>query len=207
LNQELGKRRNSFFQKIEESTDKLIFTDIDLKNAGEAAPESSSFFAHHADNHSIDDLLLNALYAHNRGLFDDAIKFYTKIFDLNPEKKTSALIYKHRGMAYFAQSKYSEAISDFQESFRADSSSYKSLYYQGIVNSVLQNYGEAVANFNASLSLYPYQSYCLYRKAQALFHLEDFTESLAACEHALQITPDFKEAMKLKEMLLNKLKM
>ncbi|MDR1900413.1 MAG: RelA/SpoT domain-containing protein, partial [Treponema sp.] len=76
LNGELGKRRDSFFQKIEEAADAFLFDE------GETEKRSSPEIAPFAPSDSIDDLLLNALYAHNKNRFDEAIGFYSRILEM-----------------------------------------------------------------------------------------------------------------------------
>ena len=201
LNGELGKRRDSFFRKIEESTDAVLFLDDkeDIYPLEEPPSPSST-------NVSIDDLLLNALYAHNKNQFSDAIAIYTRILEMKPENIISSIIYKHRGMAYFARSHYEEAIADFSESLKLDPASYKVAYYQGIIYSVLRLYSEAIDAFNVSLEINPFQPYCLYRRGQVYYHLEDYPQALGDCEAALALE-SFDAARKFKSLLLSKLKM
>ena len=209
LNGELGKRRDSFFRKIEESTDAMLFSreisgdiskDIPLQSEGrgETLPVSHGV--------SIDDLLLGALSAHNRNQFEEAIAIYTRILDTKPEEEISSLIYKHRGMAFFARSHYEEAIADFSESLKLDPKSYKSAYYEGVVCSVLRRYLQAAEAFNRSLEINPYQPYCLFRRGQVYFHLEDYPQALGDCEAALALE-SFDAALKFKDLVLSKLQM
>jgi len=201
LNSELGKRRDSFFRKIEEYTDDILFLD---EKDEEFLPEPS--FVPSSTNVSIDDLLLNALYAHNKNKFTDAIAIYTRILEMKPDDNISSLIYKHRGMAYFARSHYNDAISDFTESLKLEPSSYKAAYYQGVIYSVLRQYSQAVDAFNLSLEINPYQPYCLYRRGQAYYHLEDYPQALGDCEAAL-VLESFEAAHKFRDLLRQKLKM
>ncbi|MDR1655493.1 MAG: (p)ppGpp synthetase, partial [Treponema sp.] len=126
LNGELGKRREAFFRKIEEATDGILFQGEEAEDAGffQAGGAGDSAFPLESTS-TIDDLLLNALYAHNRGKFSEAIAFYSRILELDPDESIASLIYKHRGMACFAQSRYQEAIDDFSASIKLDGSSYK----------------------------------------------------------------------------------
>jgi putative GTP pyrophosphokinase len=164
LNGQLGKRRESFFQKIEESTDALLFADGPVKKADDA--EAVIPIAQPASS-SIDDLLLNALYAHNKNRFDDAVSLYSRILELKPDKAICSLIYKHRGMANFACSRYQDAIDDFSHALELDAQSYKVAYYRGVVRSVLKQYAEAIDDFTKALDINPYQAFCLFRRGQA----------------------------------------
>jgi putative GTP pyrophosphokinase len=201
LNGELGKRRETFFQKIEESTDALIFSP-ENSTPKERPPQDPLM-----SSGSIDDLLLNALYAHNKNQIDEAISFYSRILELGPDDTVRSLIYKHRGMANFAQSKYQDAIDDFTQALELDGGSYKAAYYRGVVHSVLKQYSAAVDDFTLSLKINPYQSFCLFRRSQAYYHIEDYPQALGDCEASLALDPDSGAVCKLRQMLLEKLKM
>ena len=205
LNGELGKRRDSFFKKIEDSTDAILLSAEgafqEVKPEAETSPVAEAPF-----NVSIDELLLNALYAHNKNQFDKAITVYTRILAMSPDDAVCSLIYKHRGMAYFARSHYEKAIADFSESLRLDPKSYKSAYYEGVVCSVLRQHSRAVDAFTRSLEINPYQPYCLFRRGQAYFHMEDYPQALGDCEAALALE-SFEACRKFRDLVLNKLKM
>ena len=216
LNNELTKRRNSFFRKIEESTDDILFQADKSEDIPSASPtlsggELADFQSYWASSEvpgavSIDDLLVEALSAHNENQFPQAIAIYTKILDMNPDDSVRSLILKHRGMAYFARSNYAKAIKDFSESLKLDPESYKAAYYQGVACSVLQRYSQAVDAYSKSLEIHPYQPYCLFRRGQAYFHLEDYPQALGDCEAALTLE-SFEAARKFRELVLAKLKM
>jgi len=200
LNGELGKRRDSFFRKIEESTDAFLFSEEKHKSSETIwAPSDPG-------NVSIDELLVEALTAHNKNQFSEAIAIYTRILDMKPNDMVCSIIYKHRGMAYFARSHYDEAIADFSESLVLEPKSYKAAYYMGVVCSVLQRYPQAVDAFNQALAINPYQPYCLFRRGQAYFHLEDYPQALADCEAALALE-SFDAVQKFRCLVLDKLKM
>ena len=203
LNSELGKRRDSFYRKIEEATDGLLFSGE--RDGEKDVQEGKAPFVD--EQATVDDLLLNALYAHNKNRFNEAIAFYTRILELKTEPDVCTMIYKHRGMAYFAQSRYAEAIADFGKSLENDKKSYKSAYYRGVVKSVLKQYQEAIDDFSLSLAINPYQPFTLYRRGQAYYHLEDYPAALADCEASLLLEPDSASAKKFRSLLLDKLKM
>jgi putative GTP pyrophosphokinase len=215
LNKQLEERRDTFYKKVEDSTEKILddkaptdeaaaVDDILVKNA-EAAVAAPNDKVSVKDN--VDDLLLNGLYAHNKGNFAQAIQYYTRILELHPTQVIMSMIYKHRGMAYFACSNYKAALTDFSRGLEIDPTAYRIGYYRGVVNSVLGRYSDALDDFNQSLSVNPYQHYCLYRRAQAYYHLEDYPAALADCEAAITLSTDFPAAQKLRAMLLEKLKM
>jgi putative GTP pyrophosphokinase len=197
---ELDKRHESFFKKVEEFTDNTIFQE----DVGKTEP---FILPAPVFSRSIDDLLLNALYAHNKGQLDKAISFYSEILNLDPPEKTASIICKHRGMAYFAQSRYEEAANDFTASLDLDSSSYKSAYYRAVVRQVEKKYTDAAADFSLALSINPYQPWALYRRAQVSYHIGDYPAALSDCDAAIALDTDFGAALKFKSILLSKLKM
>jgi putative GTP pyrophosphokinase len=205
---ELDKRRESFYNKIEEATDNLLFSDeLEKRYEAPSGYNDTGFDYSSTNNISIDDLLVNALSAHNQNLFNDAINQYTKILELKPDNTICSIIYKHRGMANFACSQYKEAIDDFSNSLKLDEKSYKAAYYRGVVYSVLKQYSPAIDDYTLSLTINPYQSFCLFRRGQAYYHIGDFPQALSDCENSLALEPENKSAIKFKDLLLDKLKM
>jgi putative GTP pyrophosphokinase len=200
---ELEKRRDSFFTKIEESTDDFLSIQEQSRRSGGGTIGAEQ----NADKLSIDDLLVNALSFHNENNFNEAINQYTKILKLNTTDEISSIIYKHRAMAYFACSQYDEAIKDFDRSLELDSKSYKSAYYRGVVRSVLKQYAQAIDDYTLSLSFNPYQPFCLFRRGQAYYHIGDLPQALSDCENSLALDPANKAAAKFKALLLEKLRM
>jgi len=203
---EMSKRRESFYQKIEESTDDLLFESEQPKTVSPFIENNSLTASDY--NNSIDDLLVKALSAHNQNRFNEAISQYTKILELKPnDNNILSVIYKHRGMANFACSRYNEAIEDFTNSLEFDKTSYKAAYYRGVVYSVIKQYSQAIDDYTLSLSINPYQPYCLFRRGQAYYHIGDYPQGLSDCENSLALEPNNKSASKFKELLLEKLKM
>ncbi|MCL2441878.1 MAG: tetratricopeptide repeat protein [Treponema sp.] len=227
FSKEMDKRRESFFQKIEESTDEILFSvessikqipvngNTSGKSSDTTADESilsgsqddTSLFSSDYYSASIDDLLVHALTSHNQNRFNEAISQYTNILQLKPDNTILSIIYKHRGMANFACSQYNEAIEDFSSSLELDAQSYKAAYYRGVIHSVMKLYSQAIDDYTLSLSINPYQSFCLFRRGQAYYHIGDFPQALADCENSLSLEPNNKSALKFKELLLEKLRM
>jgi putative GTP pyrophosphokinase len=204
---EMEKRRESFFQKIEESTDDLLFSEEQAKTPESPANSVIKEIPSEKENISIDDLLINALTAHNENLFSEAISQYSKILELKPKEAICSIIYKHRGMANFACSQYNEAIDDFTNALKYDEKSYKASYYRGVVRSVLKQYSQAIDDYTLSLKINPYQSFCLFRRGQAYYHIGDYPQALSDCENSIALEPQNESVLKFRELLHNKLRM
>ncbi|MBU1080320.1 MAG: tetratricopeptide repeat protein, partial [Spirochaetes bacterium] len=205
LTNELAKRRVAFFKKIEDEIDKDLYTSF--KETSRSAGEEPKQPAWLGPWKSLDDLLLEALNAHNRADYVRAIDIYSHLLAMDPKPEIRALIYKHRGMAFFAESRYDESMEDFSATIEIDPKCYKAAYYRGVVHSVKQNYSAAIDDFNDALVIHPYHFYSTYRRAQAYYHVEDYPKALADCDAALELEPDNESLRKLKSMVIKKLKM
>lgn len=207
LTEELSQRRNNFYAKIEECIDtpfendqglslsRRNFQAIDFGDGtsddGNEGPRSSV---------SLDDLLLEALFVHNRGRYGEAIRIYTAILASAPPKEVKAVLHKHRGMAYFSESLYDQAIADFDLALEYDPRCYKAAYFRGVVRSVQEDYGTALLDYDLSLSINPFQAYTHYRRAQVYWHLGDYPKVVADCDSTLRIEPEHPQATKLRHL-------
>ena len=129
---------------------------------------------------TIDDLILQAIHAHNMGDFEGAIAIYTRIIDSSPKPNDIVLsvIYKHRGMAYFSGNDYENALKDFEASFSFDANNFRSVYYEGIVHSIQSNYEKAIECFTKSLDINEFQSHTFYRRAIAYYETNQYENAM-----------------------------
>jgi putative GTP pyrophosphokinase len=138
----------------------------------------------------MDGMLLAALEAHNKADFVQAISIYSAIVAQKPGKEIASVVYKHRGMAYFAQSRYHEALQDFTSCLALDPECYKALYYRGVVKGVLEDCLGAAEDFSEALRIHPYHFFSRYRRALCYFKMGDSAAAHADCEIALRIEPE-----------------
>ena len=170
LQSEMTMRRRSFYEKADELT---INEKSERKN--ELFEKINPYV-----QGTIDELLLQAIKAHNAGDLDNAILIYTKIIESKPAPNNIVLsvIHKHRGMAYFSKNDYENALVDFRLSFEYDNKSFRSIYYEGIVYSIQKQYEKAVECFTKSLEINEYQSHTFYRRALAYYELQEYENSM-----------------------------
>lgn len=170
LNVEIEKRRSSFYAKADDFTAGFL-----CNMAPHAVPDEP---AHIYDPESIDDLVLQAISAHNAGDFQKAEIIYTKIIDKTDDNVILSVICKHRGMAYFAQGKYEQAHDDFMRSVGYDENNFRSQYYVAISLTLLGKHAEAIEYFTASLRLNPYQAHVHFRRALSEYQLSRYVDAL-----------------------------
>lgn len=173
LQSEMNKRRESFYQIADD------LTNIDKSDEKSHLSKQIERVSPYVQG-TIDDLLLQAIHAHNEGDFKNAIFIYTEIINSKPEPNNIVLsvIYKHRGMAYFTQNDYENARSDFETSFKYDDKNFRSVYYEGIVCSIQNDYESAVDCFTKSLSINKYQSHTFFRRAIAYYELKQYSAAM-----------------------------
>ena len=200
LNNELLNRRDSFFEQADSISKNFL-----LPEAPEAkvSLESASPYV----QGTIDDMILEAIHSHNQGYLDRAIEIYTLIIESKPalHELVLSVMYKHRGMAYFSQNKYQNALDDFMESVRFDASNFRSFYYVGIVYSVLEDHRKAIDYYDKSLEINEFQAFVFFRRALSYYHLKDYTRSMNDLDKARKLGLDDSETQALKETLISKL--
>ena len=203
LNKELDKRRGSFYLKadLETISDDPEIGESDTFEKGVFGDGTVSPYV----QGTIDDMILDAIEAHNMGNLEKAGMIYTKIIEANPNDTVLSVIYKHRGMTYFAQSKYDEALSDFQNSAKSNPLNFRAFYYIAIVLSVMGKNDEAIENYSHSLELNLYQPYVYFRRAQSYFHQGLYTEALADLDKAVHLGYNKSEEKALRLMIAKKL--
>ena len=202
LQTELGERRNSFYEKADEFSEEML-------GQSHHQVADSSIIGRPFSKGSIDDLVLTALHEHNTGNFKKAVEIYTQIINSEPVPPAMVLsvIYKHRGMAYFAQSLYEQALNDFKKSVEYDPKCFRSIYYEGIVYSVQGKDKEAVECFDNSLAIDAFQSHVYYRRALALFNIGNYTTAMEAVNTALKLGLEHEDLNTLKLKLIKKFDM
>jgi len=211
LNAELGHRREAFYRKIEEVADepeaeaerKDEAVDGAIPAAGQNSADTQGIEGYRS--FGMDGMLLAALEAHNKADFRQAVRIYSEIVDEKPDREIASVVYKHRGMAYFAQSRYHEALQDFSACLILDPECYKALYYRGVVKGVLEDLPGAIEDFSGALLIHPYHFFSRYRRALCYFKMGDVASAHADCEIALRIEPENALALHLFAKIKEKL--
>ena len=156
---------------------------------------------------TIDDLILQAIQAHNDGHLEEAVSIYTRILDAidQKEKNIICVIRKHRGMAYFSMNKFDQATEDFKVSIENDTKAFRSYYYLGIVYSIQKKYQDAIDCFTKSLEINEFQAHTNFRRAMAYFEIQEYEKSMNDLDTAIKLGLDPNECKVLQEKLSKKL--
>lgn len=204
LQREVEERRMTFYEQADFITDSEN-KELQIKKEEPKDINRVSPFVHG----TIDDMILAAIHAHNIGDIPEAIKIYTQILEHEKANDNTVLsvIYKHRGMAYFAQNDYKKALSDFQASSKYDPKSFRSIYYEGIVHSVMGDIDKAIDCYDRSLEINEFQSHALFRRALAYYNKDDYQAALNDLSAAESLGLNSDEAKALHKKLVEKFDM
>lgn len=209
LNQELDARRATFYEKADvlvrnQLNERLnVNADASQKAVKPIQPTGSINSEMPYVRGTIDDMILDAIHAHNSGDLDKAEDIYTMIINAEPQPNNIVLsvIYKHRGMAYFAQNKFEEALSDFMESVKKDDTNFRSFYYIGIVYGLQGDNEGAIEYFTKSLERNEYQSHVLYRRALTNYYMCNYEAAAEDMVKAHKLGLDNEDTQKLEKLL------
>ena len=210
LNKELDCRRESFYDKADNIARGIILEknseEIETNIETERSPTD---MASPYIRGTIDDMILEAIHAHNTGNLEKAVEIYTKIIEAKPSPNDIVLsvIYKHRGMAKFAMNNFEQALEDFNNSCKYDPSSFRSYYYVGIVYSVLGQNEKALEAFDKSLELNGFQAHVYYRKALACYNDSNYSQALNDLQKGISLGLDDEDSKKLHNKIMSKLDM
>ena len=201
LNTELDKRREQFYLRADEFTNDLLGDD------SEAGEKNGTDTTNASALETIDSMIFHAIKAHNCGDFQTAEALYTKILDQKPNKLVASIVYKHRGMAFFAQSAYENAYKDFSASLDENPKNFRSYYYAGIVLMMMNKNTEAIAMFTKSLEINGYQAHVYFRRALAYFQENQLILALHDLDNAAALGLSVEEEKKLRTAIAKKIDM
>jgi len=152
-----------------------------------------------ADKHGLNDLLVEAMNAHLDNRLTDAIELYTQLILISPNH----YIYNHRGLVYFTLSDYEKAINDFTTAIHMAPKDTRVYTNRGLTYRMLKKYDESLKDFNKSLELNPLWPDTFYGRSLTYYDLGDIQHALEDCDKAISIKPDFKQAVRFKQFIMN----
>lgn len=151
------------------------------------------------EKYGLNDLLVEAMNAHLENRLNDAIELYTQLILVSPNH----YIYNHRGLVYFTLSEYNKAINDFTTAIKMEPKDTRVYTNRGLTYRMLKKYAESLKDFNKSLELNPLWPDTFYGRSLTYYDLGDINRALEDCDRAISIKPDFKQAVRFKQFLLN----
>jgi putative GTP pyrophosphokinase len=216
LHCELNKRRQSFTAQLDEIKPGLTVAmsfrpgSASAGKAGEgpdAGAANGRLSSEIDSSNNKDHLLLSALNAHNEKDFPLAIAIYTKILEQEVQPYILALVFIHRGKAYFSQANYCEALRDFESAAEREPSNNRAFYHLGVVNRILDDNHAALIALQKCLEINPYHVDALFALAGVYFDMGDYPGALEYCEKTLLVEPDSVPAKEFRKLVLSRMKL
>ncbi len=198
LRQLSDKRRESLHEKIQ-AVDEISL----LNNVEHPATHISEerLIIPKNPKSQLDKLIFEALDAHSRCKYEQAINIYTRVLGMKLNKQVRSIIYNHRGMAYFVQSEYKGSVRDFSRAIDYSPDNFRAFNNRGLAYRMLHQYENALRDFDRSLEINSFQVEGYYSRALLYYDLSDFSKALEDCSEALNIKPDFVPAQRLKTVI------
>ncbi len=200
LNSELDKRRFEFYSLADEYTESIL--PVENKSS---ESNSSAAISNVGNHETIDDLILMAIGAHNKDDFERAKQIYTKIIEKKPNDIVLSVVYKHRGMAFFAQANYEAAYNDFIESCKYNPNNFRSHYYVGIALTLLDKDHDAIEYFSKSLEINNFQAHVYFRRALSYYKIGLYPEAASDLDSAVNLGLKKEDEKKLRVAIAKKI--
>ncbi len=164
-----------------------------------AEPEKKSDAVLNKEKYGLNELLIEAMNAHLENRLKDAIELYTQLILVSPNH----YIYNHRGLVHFTLSEYDKAISDFTTAIQMEPRDTRVYTNRGLTYRMLKKYDESLRDFNKSINLNPLWPDTFYGRSLTYYDLGDIQHALEDCDRAISLKPDFKQAVRFKQFILN----
>lgn len=187
-------------EKLRISTESLKVEANEQTDIAQAAKENiKADVTMHKEKYGLNELLIEAMNAHLENRLTDAVELYTQLILVSPNH----YIYNHRGLVYFTLSEYDKAISDFTTAIQMEPRDTRVYTNRGLTYRMLKRYDESLKDFNKSINLNPLWPDTFYGRSLTYYDLGDIRHALEDCDRAISLKPDFKQAVRFKQFILN----
>ncbi|WP_020676169.1 RelA/SpoT domain-containing protein [Geopsychrobacter electrodiphilus] len=149
----------------------------------------------------LENIMISALNAHSHNDLETAIGLYDQLLEMDLGARVRAMVYNHRGMAYFSLGNFPQACMDFTKSIQHDGDSFRSFVNRGLVNRMLRKFDYSVEDYNRALDIDPSNHEGYFGRAQTFCEIQLLSRALEDCKKALELQPDFSPAHQLSELI------
>jgi len=150
-----------------------------------------------------DQLFQQGLSYHQKGQFNDALKVYYQILEINP-KHFDAL--QLTGTVYLQCKNFTNSLNFFKAALKIKSNFVPALINYGNVLAELKNFNEALKSYDKAIRLEPNNASAYNNRGNILKDLHRLDEALKNYDIAIQLKPDYAEAYNNRGSVLNDLK-
>lgn len=125
--------------------------------------------------------------------------FYQKQFSQSPisisiSDDFAAMDYSNRGITYFNLHKYTEALADFEQAIKLDSTDSRFYAHRSMVYSKLKRYDDALDDLDVAVKIDPENSTAYNNRGNIYQELHQYKEAEVEFSYALQLDPNYAKA-------------
>ena len=199
LIQDIEQRHTRILDKVSTVPQKMGGQYLDTSDIPIVTTPTISDISKDLTSVEVNDLFYEALNAHINNNLGKAIELYTYLIEISPNH----YVYNHRGLVYFSLSQYNEALTDFNMAIDIEPNDTRVYTNRGLTYRMLKQTDMALADFNKSIELNPLWPDTFYGRSLTYFDMGDVRSALENCDKAIALKPDFKQAVRFKQFILN----
>lgn len=129
------------------------------------------------------------------GNYSEAVKYYTKIIDSDPDELTLKVVLNNRGIAYQNLGRHELALKDYQRVIDLDPAHPQSYGNRGNVFDTLGNFDKAVADYTKGIELKNDYTDAYYNRGWVLLKQQNYLAASDDFKKLLELQPDDIETM------------
>lgn len=149
----------------------------------------------------LEKMMFKALEVHSNHDFLAAIDLYGRLLGMKLKKRVRALVYNHRGMAYFALGETRKALKDFDRAVHFEPDNVRGLCNRGLCYRIQRQFDRALVDFDRALCLDRDQAESYFSRAQCYYEMGLFDQALEDCRETLKRDPDHQPARHLRALI------
>ncbi|HRJ85406.1 MAG TPA: tetratricopeptide repeat protein [Ignavibacteria bacterium] len=129
------------------------------------------------------------------GNYSEAVKYYTKIIESNPDELTLKVVLNNRGIALQNLGKNDLALKDYQQVIDIDPLHPQSYGNRGNVYDSTGNYEKAIADYSKGIELKSDYTDAFYNRGWVYLKTGEYNKAIADFKRLIQISPADIDAM------------
>ncbi len=115
--------------------------------------------------------------------YSQAIGYFTDNIRVQPDANN----YSGRGVIYYTQARYAEALRDYNEAIRIDPRNEGAYFNRGLLWYDQRQFDRAVADFTGAISLNPLFAPAFFLRADAWFHKKELAKAIADYSQVIEL--------------------
>jgi tetratricopeptide (TPR) repeat protein len=120
----------------------------------------------------------------------DAVKYYTRIIETEPDQLTLKVVLNNRGIAYQNLGRADLALKDYQRVINMDPSHPQSYGNRGNVYDEIGDYSKAIEDYSTAIRLKGDYADAYFNRASTYMKLKKYSEAITDFKKLLEISPD-----------------